>query len=115
MNLDELTLGDIKKLQALLHVSPSSSCDTLVDGGIRIVILQRGWVMVGHYYQKGSECYLENCSVIRRWGTSQGLGELATKGPLTDTKLEPTPRTSFHELTVIATIECEKSKWPNIK
>ncbi len=114
MNLDELTLGDIKTLQALFS-STAIKNEPLVDCGIRIVILQRGWVMVGHLYQKGSECYLEGCNVIRRWGSTDGLGELATKGPLTETKLEPTPRTSFHELTIIATIECERSRWPDIK
>ena len=108
MNIDELTLGDIKKLQSMIGGVEST---TKIDGGIRIVILQRGWVMIGRYTQIGSECKLTNAHVIRRWGTTQGLGELAVKGPLSDTKLEPTPETTFHILTVIASIKCEESKW----
>ncbi len=81
------------------------------SGDIRIVILQRGWVFVGEYHQDGEKCWLENASCIRRWGTKQGLGELAVKGPLTNTTLEPTPRVEFHILTVIATINCVKDKW----
>jgi len=113
MNLDQLTLGDIKKLQSFMHTDSEKS--DIIDGGIRIVILQRGWVMVGHYFSQGSECWLEDCHVIRYWGTTQGLGELATKGPLKDTKLEPTPKTSFHKLTEIASIQCEADQWQIIK
>ena len=78
---------------------------------IRIVILQRGWVMVGHYSKKGSECTLTHPSVIRIWGTTRGLGEIAAAGPTAATKLDPSPTVRFHELTVIATIDCEVSKW----
>ncbi len=80
-------------------------------GTIRIVILQRGWVMVGRFSQNGSECTLENASVVRIWGTTKGLGELAINGPLSGTKLDPCPTVKFHELTVIATINCVEEKW----
>ena len=79
---------------------------------IRIVILQRGWVMVGRYSQEGDECRLDGASVIRRWGTTKGLGELAAGGPIErKTILDPAPTVRFHALTVIATIACEESKW----
>ena len=79
---------------------------------IRIVILQRGWVVVGHYSQVGEECLIEHARVVRRWGTSQGLGELAAGGPIEGkTILDPVMTVRFHPLTVIATIDCEASKW----
>ena len=81
------------------------------SGEIRIVILQRGWVMVGRYSQDGTRCRLDNASVVRIWGTSRGLGELATSGPLPNTKLDPCPPVEFHELTVIATINCVEEVW----
>jgi len=80
-------------------------------GDIRIVILQRGWVMVGRFTQEGENCKLENASVIRIWGTSRGLGELAVNGPLSGTKLDPCPTVRFHELTGIGTIDCVEEKW----
>jgi len=81
-------------------------------GDIKIVILPRGWNMVGHFSQEGSKCKLEKASVIRRWGTTQGLGELALKGPLADTILDPCPLpVEFHELTVIATMGCVEGVW----
>jgi hypothetical protein len=83
---------------------------------VRIVVLQRGWVMVGRFEQQGAQCQLHGASVIRRWGTKKGLGELATDGPLANTLLDPAGEVKFHELTVIATFACEVSKWaPHVK
>jgi hypothetical protein len=83
-------------------------------GNIKIVILPRGWNMVGYFSKEGSNCKLENTHVIRRWGTSKGLGELAEKGKLKDTVLDPCGTVQFHELTVIATIACKESVWKSM-
>ena len=97
----------------LLDGDSKSSDENTFDGGskIKIVILQRGWVVVGRFSQNGSQCLIEDGYVIRRWGTTEGLGQLASEGPLPETKLEPTPRISFHELTVVGMIDCEDKKW----
>lgn len=82
------------------------------DGGIRICILQRGWVVVGKYSQAGSECKLTDANVIRTWGTTKGLGELASGGPIGGkTILDPCPDVYFHELVGVFQIQCEASKW----
>ena len=81
--------------------------DTL---GKFIVVLQRGWVVVGDLSKDGTEFTLTNGSVVRRWGTSKGLGELAIEGPLEETILDPIPDTKFHELTVIMRMKCS-DKW----
>ena len=85
--------------------------DMLEPSPIRIVILQRGWVKVGRFYQDGSNCRLEDCSTIRMWGTSKGLGEIAAGGPTSKTVLDREPTCRFHEMTIIATLDCEKAKW----
>jgi hypothetical protein len=85
--------------------------ESLAGGSPRIVILQRGWVKVGRFFQDGVNCRLENCSTIRRWGTTKGLGEIADGGPTKDTILDKEPTCRFHELTIIATIDCEEAKW----
>ena len=83
-----------------------------LDSEIKIVILQRGWVMVGRFERKGSDCKLYNASVIRRWGTTNGLGEITKDGPTKDTVLDPcNGLVEFDYLTVIAAISCGKIKW----
>jgi hypothetical protein len=82
------------------------------QGNIRIVILQRGWNMVGRFTRNGSDCVLEDAKVIRRWGTKTGLGELASNGPRTETKLDDCNGTvEFDYLTVVATINADEEVW----
>lgn len=111
MNIDELTIEEIKQLQCLLKDSTQPENCYEQELGVRIVILQRGWVVVGRYSKNKEYCTVRNGYVIRRWGTTEGLPELAIKGPLSETKLEPSPKITFHGLTEIASIECEESKW----
>lgn len=54
---------------------------------VRIVIGPRGWVWVGYYSREGEDVTLTSARCIRRWGTTQGLGELAT-GPTSQTTLD---------------------------
>jgi len=71
----------------------------------QIVVLNRGWVVVGDYSEKGDECTLANASVIRVWGTTKGLGELAESGPTSSTKLDACPNVHFHKMTTVARID----------
>lgn len=83
-----------------------------LDGEIKIVILQRGWVMIGRFERNGSDCKLHNASVIRNWGTTKGLGELAIEGKKKDTKLDKCGGiVEFDYLTVVATISVDQEKW----
>ena len=50
---------------------PKGSEKIEYEGDIKIVILQRGWVMVGKFERDGSDCKLHNASVIRNWGTNR--------------------------------------------
>jgi len=77
----------------------------------KICVLDRGWVLVGDLKKDNDEYTLENAFVIRRWGTSEGLGELALNGPLKDTKLDKTPLVMFNKKYLIMTISCDESKW----
>jgi hypothetical protein len=83
-----------------------------VKGDIKIVILQRGWVMIGRFERKGSDCTLHNAYNVRRWGTERGLGELAYEGKKEKTVLDKCYGVvQFDYLTVIATIDCREEKW----
>ena len=78
----------------------------------KIVILQRGWVVVGDFSKEDVNCTLTNASVIRSWGTSKGIGELALNGPTEKTKLDPCGTCEFHELNIITMINIKHpEKW----
>ena len=79
----------------------------------QIIILQRGWVVVGDYSinKEKDECTLTNAQVIRKWGTSNGLGQLAQTGKLADTILEIASDMHFHPLTVVARIDVNEANW----
>lgn len=76
----------------------------------RIVVLHRGWVVVGKYKESGDEVIVKDASVIRRWGTTKGLGELIN-GPLADTVLDPCGTVRANKLAVVMTLDCDGSKW----
>lgn len=84
------------------------------NSNIKIVILQRGWVFIGRYSQEGEQCSLENAYVIRRWGTTKGLGELALNGKQSGTTLDKAGHIEFHQLTVVATVDCKEELWNEV-
>lgn len=96
------------------YVPKSSVQVAQPQGPTKIIVLQRGWVMVGKFERNGSDCKLHNASVIRNWGTTKGLGEIALSGPTSSTKLDKCGGlVEFDYLTVVAAISCEESKWVN--
>lgn len=105
MKPETMMIDDVK------YVREDSIKSTIPVGPIKIIILPRGWNMVGRFSQDGPHCKLENAAVIRRWGTTKGLGELAEKGPLKDTTLDPCGTVEIHELTIIAAMNCKESVW----
>ena len=91
---------------------PKGSTKQQHEGEIKIVVLQRGWVMVGRFEKIGTDCKLHAASVIRNWGTTKGLGEIAGNGPTSSTKLDPTNGlVEFDSLTIVATIACNQAAW----
>jgi len=56
---------------------------------LQIAVLDRGFVYIGRCSQADGFLTLTDAACIRRWGTERGLGQLATEGPKTATKLDP--------------------------
>lgn len=89
-----------------------SDLPTKTNTPIKIVILQRGWVAIGRYEEEENDmCVLSDAYIIRSWGTSKGLGELALEGKQENTKLDKTGTIRFHKLTSVGIIDCVDSKW----
>lgn len=83
--------------------------ETLRD--IRIVVLQRGWVAVGEYHVDDTEVTITNAHIVRIWGTTRGLGEIAANGPTPSTVLDHAGVIRAHILGVLFTIDCNAEKW----
>ncbi|MBK8752405.1 MAG: hypothetical protein IPL99_12495 [Candidatus Competibacteraceae bacterium] len=72
----------------------------------QIVIAQCGWVFIGDVTLTGNDVVIENAAVVRRWGTTEGLGQLARSGPTPNTRLDPCPTVRIPMPSVIATMDC---------
>lgn len=85
----------------------------LETGNLRIVILERGWVVLGllNSDSHGDWFFLEKGCVVRRWGTDAGIGQLAMHGVRSETILDPLPMTKFHKDKIIQILDCDESKW----
>lgn len=109
--MDSVDVKEVK-INGVDYVRKDTINNHEITGDIKIVILQRGWVMVGRFERDGSDCKLHNAAVIRLWGTTKGLGEIAKDGPTSKTVLDPTHGiVEFDYLTAVATVACEEEKW----
>ena len=79
----------------------------IINLGKRIVVLHRGWVLMGKVQIDGDYAIVSDCVNVRKWGTSKGLGELAKTGPTGNTKLDPQPETVVPLISIIQMVECE--------
>ena len=101
-----LSISDLKEL-----IGGNKQCCEKRHLGWRIVVLQRGWVVVGDVHQDGEEITINDSSVIRNWGTSKGLGELALNGPISGTKLDPCGTVKAHVAAIVLQMESDGAKW----
>ena len=106
---DDMTIKELK--EKLAEAEKLKEEADKRDGKFCIVVLQRGWVLVGYLSNDGVNYTLTSANVIRIWGTTKGLGELALNGPLTSTKLDPTGTVHFHENAIVMTMDTDKKKW----
>ena len=77
----------------------------------QIVVLQRGWIVVGDVEKTETEVKINNCAVIRTWGTSKGLGEIAENGATSNTKLDRCPPVAVHPMTVVLYMNVNEERW----
>ena len=100
------------RINGIDYVPKDTQVEKDINSDIKIVVLQRGWIVVGRFSREGAQCKLSNASVIRTWGTTNGLGEIAKNGPTSSTKLDKSHGVvEFDYLTVVLTIDCEVAKW----
>lgn len=82
--------------------------------GFGIFVIDMGNVIVGEFEMSDSDDMIavRDGKVIRRWGTTQGLGELAAGGPTDDTTLDPLHRTVYvRKGALLFIIDCDPEQW----
>jgi hypothetical protein len=82
-------------------------------GPIKICVLDRGWVYVGHTEMDENFLTITNAKNIRAWGTTKGIGELVN-GPLPNTRLDFTGTVKVPARAIISLIDVEQGKWSAI-
>ena len=101
---------ELKELLTLF--SPSQAAQQpMEDHGDAIVVMDAGFVYQGKVTTDGTFCHITNATNIRVWGTKNGLGELALKGPQTDTKLDNCGSLKSPVGRVISIMPCKTSNW----
>jgi hypothetical protein len=79
---------------------------------LQIAVLDRGFVYVGRCAVADGFLTITDARCIRRWGTTNGLGQLAASGPTAKTILD-TAATIHAPLTaVVHLIDCAEGAWP---
>lgn len=99
---ETVTIDDVKYIRA--DAVPN------VEGNIKIIVADRGFVYVGYCEEQSEFVRLTNAKNIRVWGTTNGLGELVS-GPLTNTKLDPVGSLRIPNRAVISIIDVEQKAW----
>lgn len=95
----------------ITDTTPETAQTDTAAAPVKILVLQRGWVAVGHYRKDGQEHVLDDAAIVRRWGTSRGLGEIATGGPTASTTLDKAGTIRAHELATVLVLDCDAQKW----
>lgn len=106
MSIDDLTIGQAKELAALL--AAPAPAQKVVEHGLKIVVLDRGFIYIGHVTTDGEWVHISNAYNIRRWGTTKGLGELVN-GPTDSTILDAVGnvKAPFHALQHLIAVKAE--------
>ncbi len=83
------------------------------DHELCIVVIDNGFIFVGNCSTNEKWVYITEARPVIRWGTKEGLSQLANNGPLKNTKLgeeqKTTNKTPISRLLNI--IPCNRDKW----
>lgn len=80
-----------------------------ITTGPIILVLTHGWVVYAPRAEKyPTEYVLHDSSVVRIWGTTAGIGQLAREGKRDGTVLDPNDKiTSVERAQVIMALDCK--------
>jgi len=79
----------------------------MTNANKKIVVIEAGHVVIGNVNELEDRIIIEEASVIRVWGTTAGLGEIALRGATKDTVFDPCGMVECYKLAVIMQIPCK--------
>lgn len=95
-------------METQMEKAPTTPAET---HGLCLVVADRGFVWVGEVTTSDDWVSISKARAVRRWGTTEGLNELANKGPLPNTRLDAPAELKVSRKALIALIPCEQSRW----
>lgn len=78
----------------------------------QIAVLDRGFVYVGQCSLADGLLTITGAKNVRRWGTENGLGQLAMSGPTAKSKIDPAGTVTAPIGSVVHLIDCSPEAWP---
>ena len=77
----------------------------------QIAVLSHGFVYVGYCLLKDGLLTVRKARNIRKWGTTNGLGELSLDGPLSGTVLDRCRDITARAESLVHLIDCNELQW----
>jgi hypothetical protein len=108
MEIDKLTLGEIKEVAKLIGIGNQSKTR---DYGYAIVVADRGFVYIGNVVVNNDFASITEGKNIRSWGTKKGLGQLVNEGPQKETSLDICGEIDIPMRAVISIHKTDKTLW----
>ena len=110
MHIELNDLNELKELMAaIVKTETQPTAPNTRDLGTQIIVADRGFVYVGNVTLDGDFATVNNARNIRKWGTTNGLGELVN-GPTSSTIVDPCGTVLLPIKAIIHFISC-KSGW----
>lgn len=112
MNIDELTIGEAKRIASLFPMQAAvSSPPPVFDGPVVAQFIGR-FVFVCNLRIEGNWCYLTNVRNIRYWESrDNGLGQLAEDGSIPGDTIDAWPNQIIPLDKLGPVMAANKEKW----
>ena len=72
----------------------------------QIIVVDNGFVFIGNVTPTPVGYLVEDCSCVRAWGTTNGLGQIALTGPTSETILDPCGTIEVEKHATLFRIDC---------
>ena len=98
-------------IDSVKYIREDTATSKFEPTSLKIVVADRGWVFIGNVTSDTDGLHLSNTKVIRTWGTTKGLGEIAIGGPTDRTILDDAGSVMIPHAATILVMDADAAKW----